>query len=188
MVKKIGLALSLVLAATTTTIWYPCFADDSIPLPTGMPAPRNLVAEAEKLRIRAWEQSQAKDLPGSLQSISDCANLLNQKEYYSANKNQMIEAVCSQLDNIQSQYRGKRDWAGGERVCRKKIEIMEMLKHTDNNDYQGCLQELEICLRAQNKSTELGTLRAKMKPLRTEADKPLPALPNEPPPPPQEKD
>lgn len=189
--KKMKSLLALNLVLLSTAICMPISRADDLPPPPpglGLTTKRNLVAEAEKLRAHSVEQCQAKDLSGALQSISDCANLVANKDYISANKNIMIEAVCGQFDAVQHEYRSKRDWAGCERVVRKKIEAMELLKHTENNDYQSALQELEICLRAQNKSTDFSMLKAKMKPLKLEADKPLPELPNEPPPPPIEKD
>lgn len=150
---------------------------------------RNLVAEAEKLRAQAFEQGNNGNIAGALQSLSDCADILQMKEYNASNKGMMTTMVSSQFGMLQHASYKKRDWATTEKVLRRKVSMLEALKQTDSNDYQGSLRTLNIVLKTQGKSTETDTLQAKMKPLKPGIDKPItfPDVNDDPPPPAKEE-
>lgn len=149
---------------------------------------RNLVAEAEKLRVQGFEQGNNGNIAGALQSLSDCADILQMPEYNASNKAMMTSMVASQFGMLQNKTYKKRDWALTEKVLRRKVAMLEGLKQTDNNDYQQSLRTLNIVLKAQGKSTETQTLQAKLKPLKPGADKPMTfsEINDEPPPPAKE--
>ncbi|MBY0550766.1 MAG: hypothetical protein K2W95_26035 [Candidatus Obscuribacterales bacterium] len=130
----------------------------------------NPVKEAANLRHRAQQQADAGDAAGAMSSLNACAELI-QKPNFNGDKDMYSSSVCMQMGVLASDAYGKRDWAGAERVLRSKIAFIEAIKKTDNNnDYQNALRMLNICLKTQNKSTEVGTIQAKIKPIHAGVD------------------
>lgn len=130
----------------------------------------NMVKQASTLRQRAQQQSDAGDSAGATNSLAELAALV-QKPNFNGDKDLYSSSVCMQMGVLASDAYGKRDWAGAERILRKKVEFIEQIKKTDNNnDYQNALRMLNICLKTQNKSTESGTIQAKLKPIHAGVD------------------
>ncbi len=154
----------------------------AICLPVMADTKRNLVKEAGELRAQGIELEAQGNPTAAFQAYSQCADILMLPEYTNANKSLVTQSVCNGFGMLQSSFFRKRDFASAEKVLRKKVQIMEVLKQTDNNEYQGTLRMLDTSLRAQNKSTDQ-SITAKFKDLTEGADKPFAAPPNQPAPP-----
>lgn len=138
---------------------------------------RNLTEEANKLRSQANEQRKSGDFNAALNSLTQCIDIIQMKEYKSPSKNLMIQSLGIQMGGIGQALYTKRQWADAEKAYRKKLDFLEKFELTKTNDYQSTLRMIEMTLRAQNRSTQASEFRSKIKPLSKKPDSIIAPIP-----------